>query len=54
MAVKISGSTGLEVKGLPYLVGQVCFFAMASAPTGFLVCDGSAVSRVTYAAAFQE
>jgi len=52
MAVKISGSTGLEVKGLPYLVGQVCFFAMASAPTGFLVCDGSAVSRVTYAAAF--
>lgn len=34
------------------LVGQVCFFAMNAAPSGFLACDGSAVSRTTYSALF--
>lgn len=52
MSVSISGTTGLEVKGLPFLVGQVCFFAMLTAPAGFLFCDGSAVSRTTYASLF--
>jgi len=28
--------------------GAVVFFAMTTAPTGWLVCDGSAVSRTTY------
>lgn len=32
--------------------GAVLPFAIASAPTGWLICDGSAVSRVTYAALF--
>jgi microcystin-dependent protein len=29
--------------------GAVFYFAMTSAPTGYLSCDGSAVSRTTYA-----
>ena len=32
--------------------GSVIPYAGASAPTGFLLCDGSAVSRTTYAALF--
>lgn len=32
--------------------GKVDAFAMSSAPTGWLFCDGSAVSRTTYAALF--
>lgn len=36
----------------PNVVGMVAFFAMASAPVGWLVCDGAAVSRAAYAALF--
>ena len=32
--------------------GAVFYFATASAPSGYLVCDGQAVSRSTYAALF--
>ena len=32
--------------------GMIAPFAMSSAPTGWLVCDGSAVSRTTYASLF--
>lgn len=32
--------------------GSVFYFAAASAPTGYLKCDGSAVSRTTYATLF--
>lgn len=32
--------------------GALTMYGGASAPTGFLLCDGSAVSRVTYAALF--
>lgn len=32
--------------------GAVFYFAAATAPTGYLVCNGSAVSRTTYAALF--
>src|SRR3954447_9235482 len=32
--------------------GAILVFASSSIPSGFLVCDGSAVSRTTYAALF--
>ena len=32
--------------------GAVFYFAASSAPTGYLICNGSAVSRSTYAALF--
>jgi microcystin-dependent protein len=34
------------------LAGSIYMFAGATAPTGFLMCDGSAVSRTTYSALF--
>lgn len=54
MPVTINGTTGIDTPGINSgnIVGQVCFFAMASAPTGFLACSGQAVSRTTYAALF--
>lgn len=36
----------------PIPTGMLAGFAMPSAPTGFLLCDGSAVSRTTYATLF--
>lgn len=36
--------------GIP--TGAVFHFAMSTAPTGYLVCDGSAVSRTTYSTLF--
>ncbi len=35
-----------------HLVAEVIFFAGSSLPAGFLLCDGAAVSRTTYAALF--
>ena len=52
MPTQISGSTGVPASALPFLVGQVNFFAMSTAPVGFLKCAGQAVSRTTYAALF--
>lgn len=34
------------------LVGQVSWFAMDSAPAGFLKCNGAAISRTTYSALY--
>lgn len=45
--IAVSGNSG---NGVP--PGAVLPFAMNSAPTGWLACDGSAVSRTTYAALF--
>ena len=36
----------------PGIVGEVTMFAGASAPAGWLLCDGTAVSRTGYAALF--
>ena len=44
--VKAGGSTPL----VP--IGTILDFAAATAPTGYLVCDGSAVSRTTYSKLF--
>ncbi len=52
MATTISGTGGLSPSALPFIVGQVSFFAMAAAPSGFLKCNGAAISRTTYAALF--
>jgi microcystin-dependent protein len=51
MAVTISGTTGVGLvtsDALPFLAGQVCFFAQSTAPDGFLKCNGATVSRSTY------
>tara|TARA_Y100000004_G_C8921768_1_gene415743 strand:- start:731 stop:1483 length:753 start_codon:yes stop_codon:yes gene_type:complete len=37
---------------LPSFVGMVASFAMTAPPTGWLACDGSAVSRTTYSDLF--
>ena len=52
MATTISGTDGLSPNALPFIVGQVSFFAMAAAPSGFLGCDGRVVSRTQYAQLF--
>lgn len=36
------------------LIGEIIGFGGSSAPQGFLICDGSAVSRVTYAQLFSK
>lgn len=54
MSVVIDGTTGITSPAINAgnIVGQVCFFAMTTAPTGFLECDGSTISRTTYADLF--
>ena len=50
-----TGATGPQgPQGNPAIfpAGAVLFFAMNAAPAGWRVCDGSLVSRVTYAALF--
>lgn len=36
------------------LIGSIYMYAGNTAPTGFILCDGSTVSRTTYAALFDE
>jgi microcystin-dependent protein len=43
---------GAEVAGSGVPVGAVMAFAMDSAPSGWLKCNGQAVSRITYAVLF--
>lgn len=47
-------SSGIGSENVPQGVpaGGVIDFAMSSPPTGYLVCDGTAVSRTTYSALF--
>ena len=55
MPVTINGTTGVslvESGALPFLVGQVCFFAMDTAPEGFIKCNGAEISRSIYADLF--
>ena len=43
----------VKVLGTPLVpIGTILDFAASTAPTGYLVCDGSAVSRTTYSALF--
>lgn len=47
-----NGSTFDDPVLLAAPVGEVKMFAGSSAPAGYLLCDGAAVSRATYAALF--
>lgn len=46
------GSTagGIEIGGMP--TGSIIPYAGSTAPAGYLLCDGSAISRSTYSALF--
>ena len=46
MSLTINGSTGSIIGTLP--AGMVMYFANATVPQGWFVCDGSAKSRTTY------
>lgn len=48
----INGQTGDLVFGTFVPAGAVFMFAMPTAPSGYLPCDGSAISRTTYAQLF--
>ena len=54
MPVVINGTTGVTTPGIDAgnMVAQVAFFAMNTAPTGWLKANGATVSRTTYAALF--
>lgn len=52
MALQLSGTSGVPPYALPFLVGQVCFFAMQTPPPGFVVLDGSELSRTGHATLF--
>lgn len=47
-----NGSTFVDLVLMASPVGEVKVFAGASAPSGYLLCDGAAVSRATYAALY--
>lgn len=54
MPVVIDGTTGVTTPGIDAgnMVAQVAFFAMNTAPTGYLKANGATVSRTAYAALF--
>jgi microcystin-dependent protein len=54
MAITLDGTTGIDAPAINAgnIVGQVCFFAMTTAPAGFLKANGAAVSRSVYANLF--
>ena len=53
-AISTAIATKADTSAVPLAVppGAVFHFAMTTAPTGYLVCDGSAVSRTTYSDLF--
>lgn len=50
MAVTINGTTGEITSAVPS--GLIMFYASSTLPSGFLKCNGAAVSRTTYASLF--
>ena len=48
----ISAGTIGSAMALPSFVGMIASFGTATAPTGWLICDGSAISRSTYSVLF--
>ena len=49
-----SGTTTLSgsVVGIPWITGEIKIWTTGTAPTNWLICDGSAISRTTYATLF--
>ena len=56
MTIVLDGSGGITTPATHSgnFVGQVCFFALSSAPSGFLKANGASLSTTTYAALFAE
>jgi microcystin-dependent protein len=54
MAIVLDGTTGITTPAINAgnVVGQVSFFAMNTAPTGYLKANGAEISRTTYADLF--
>ena len=54
MAIVLDGSGGITTPATHSgnFVGQVCFFALNSAPSGFLKANGASLSTTTYATLF--
>lgn len=54
MTVKIDGTNGITAPAISAdnIVGSVAFFAFTTAPTGWLKCNGQAISRTTYSTLF--
>ena len=54
MAIVLDGTNGIATPAIDAgnMVGEVCFFAMSTAPSGFLKANGAEISRTTYAALF--
>lgn len=50
MSITINGATGEISSAVP--AGLIMFYASSTLPTGFLKCNGAAVSRTTYSALF--
>jgi microcystin-dependent protein len=50
--VQFDGTDWQKVKARPSLVGEVKMWAGSSLPAGYLWCDGSVISRTTYAGLF--
>ena len=48
----IMDDADVDLSHINAVTGQVSYFAMSTAPTGFLKCNGAAISRTTYAALF--
>lgn len=47
-----AGVTATQAQFIAATTGMISMYAAAAAPTGFLLCDGAAVSRTTFAALF--
>ncbi len=43
---------GVEFPGMLVPIGSILAYSGASAPTGWVLCDGAAISRTTYATLF--
>ena len=50
--ITASAHSSLPGASVNFLTGEIKMYGGASAPTGWLLCDGSAVSRTTYAPLF--